>query len=585
MGAGNISKHSRGGGTLSTTGGVPGAAATKATANPRDQVDAPKSAAPSGAAAAAGTKPDAVVSYKKGDMLRVIVRLLKPGETLPQEVGRVMEGAPISGHDIPPPPQQQQETSKEETTFGWFVEDLERPGTWEPYTKESADRLEDAFLSMRDTCTVVMKKRSYIVDLQTMQQRPAASAGTANTYSAQQQRTREVKRAPVVTYTDPNTGELKTREAPPKMLDPFAEDEEDGNDQQPQNISEGDGDVVGGGDGTGEATVAAVARDGRLPHLIRTVIPHTASIYTMECTPDVQQLCPEARAVVEPTGGPLILSGGRDVQLLEWSIQTSTVVTRYELPRVSPKNSVLTANYSSTAKWIIAGLDDYTARLYAIGKPNEVYRLEGHNHKVYGAGALAGDSQVATASMDSRVKLWDIATGDCVRTVVPHNSYIFALRSHLTDPNIALTAGEDRRVCMHDFRQENSVVAAFTGHERTIWDLDWNPVNTTFAACGMDSTTRIFDPRVNNVALVTLRSHSRPVHSIKYTPQGRGLLSCSKDSFVSMTDTANWTVQWQTKAHPSTVFRVRCCASKSVIVTGGSDACVNVWSWGALAQL
>ncbi|CAJ1989726.1 WWE domain/WD domain G-beta repeat [Leishmania donovani] len=581
MGAGGVSPQSRGVALSLTTGGSSRAAATTARANPRRRASAPRAAGTSGAAAAAGTKPGAAISYMKGDTLRVIARLLKPGETLSQEVGRVMEGALITGHSIPPPPP---ETKKEGTVFGWFVEDLERPGTWEPYAKESADRLEDAFLNMRGTCTVVMKKRSYTVDLHTMQQLPAASAGAASTYPAQQQqRTREVKRVPVVTYTDPNTGEVKVQEALLKMVDPFMDEEEDNDNGQPQQIAEGAGDVIGAGaDG---AAVAAELEAGHLPHLIRTVVPHSSPIYTMECTPDVQQLCPEARAVVDPAGGALVLSSGRDRQLLEWSIETSTVITRYEVPGTTSKNSVLTANYSCTAKWMVAGLDDCTARLYAIGNPSEVYRLEGHTHKVYGAGVLVGDAQAATASMDCHVKLWDIATGVCVRSTVPHKSHIFALRPHPTDPNVALTAGEDCKVCLHDFRRGNSVAAVFTGPDRTIWDVDWNPANITFAACGMDCTTRIFDPRVSTTAVKMLRSHSRAVHSIKYTPQGRGVLSCSKDSFVSLADTTNWSVQWQAKAHTTTVFRVRYHAGKSVMVTAGSDSSVNVWSWGELTQL
>ncbi|KAK7194408.1 WWE domain/WD domain, G-beta repeat [Novymonas esmeraldas] len=593
MGAGGSSQHSRGGAAAATTTSATGGGGHRPSGNAGSAAARGRDGASraSTAAGAVGTMPGSNVSYKAGDTLRLIVRMLKPGEALSQEVGRVVEGHLIAGHGIPPPPS---ESSKEGTVFGWFVEDLERPGTWELYTAESASRLEDAFLNMRDTCTVVMKKHSYTVNLRTMQQLPAAGGGgggggaAANTHAAQQ-RTREVKRVPVITTTDPNTGEVKTKEAATTLVDPFADDEGDGDGGAPaQSIAEGPGDVIGATAGGGASAVGARGRadgNGHLPHLIRTVVPHTSPIYTMECSPEAEQLCAEARAVVEPAGGALVLSGGHDLQLLEWSLHTSTVVTRYALPGTTPKNSVLTANYSGTARWMVAGLDDCTARLYAIGNPTEVHRLEGHTHKVYGAGVLAGDVKAVTASMDCRVKLWDIETGACVHTVVPHKSHIFALRVHPTDPNFALTAGEDRTVSMHDFRQENSVAAVFTGHDRTIWDLDWNPMDVTFAACGMDCTARIFDPRVSTAATETLRNHSRAVHSIRFTPRGRGLLSCGKDFFVNLVDTANWGVQWQAKAHAATVFRVRYHAGKSLMVTGASDASVNVWSWPQLAQL
>ncbi|KPA86904.1 hypothetical protein ABB37_00941 [Leptomonas pyrrhocoris] len=541
-------------------------------------------------AAAAAVAADSPV--KRGAALRVIERHLKPGETLSGGVGGVVEGVNDSRGDaaggVPPPPP---EANAEGTLFGWFVEDLDRPGTWEPYNKESADRLEDAFLHLRDTCAVVMKKRTYTVSLTKMQQLSSVGGAVTAAISGAASRTREVKRVPVVQYADPVTGEMKVKEASLNMVDPFAEDEEE---QEGSGLDAGQAIAQGAGDTVGFAAAAASPVPlyegsapvwGRLPHLIRTVIPHTAPIYTMEMTSNLELLCPEARAVAEPAGGALVLSSGKDRQLLEWSLDTARVVTTYELPQITDKHSVLTATYSVTGKWMIAGLDDRTARLYAIGNPNEIHQLKGHTHKVYGAGILAGDLQAVTASMDCRVKVWDIPTGMCVHTFIPHKSHIFALRPHPVDANFALTAGEDRNVCLHDFRQGNSVVGIFTGHDRTVWDLDWNPVDGTFASCGMDSTVRIYDPRASTTAMTTLHSHTRAVHSLKYTPAGRGLLTCSKDFLVNLTGTNDWRVRWEAKAHATTVFRVRYHAEKEVMLTAASDSSVNVWSWKAVNQL
>ncbi|KPI84938.1 hypothetical protein ABL78_6005 [Leptomonas seymouri] len=541
------------------------------------------SAGTTAGAAAAPANP--VAEVKRGDSLRVIVRHLRPGDTLSSEVGHVIEGrnVPLGDTDagLPPPPP---ETSPDVTTFGWFVEDPNRPGTWEPYSKESADRLEDAFLHACSTCTVVMKKRTYTVSLIKMQQLPPAG-GTAAPSAAN--RSREVKRVPVVPYTDPVTGKTTIKEASRNLVDPFAEEEtEQGGGEPGKGIAQGTGDIIGSPSSSPLPMYEECAgASGGLPHLIRSVVPHVSPIYTMETTPSWERMSPEARAIAEPAGGALVLSSGKDRQLLEWSLDTARVVTKYELPDISDKYSVLTAKYSATAKWMIAGMDDRTARLFAIGNPSEVHRLEGHTHKVYGAGILAGDLQAVTAGMDCQVKLWDIASGMCVRTSLSHKSHIFALQPHPIDPNFALTAGEDRNVCLHDFRLEAPVVAIFTGHERTIWDTDWSPADGTFASCGLDKTIRIYDPRASTTAMEKLCSHTRAVHSITYTPRGRCLLSCSKDLFVHLSSTSGGRVHWQAKAHAATVFRVRYHTAKEVMLSASSDASVNVWSWKAVKQL
>lgn len=510
-----------------------------------------------------------------GSVLEVTEHRLDSGVTLPYGVGTVIERPDIDNSAPLPPATTRDSTAGQ--LYGWFVENLERPGTWDCYAKESADRLEDAFLHLKPTCNVVVKKYTYVVDMNRMQQMPS-SAATASPSTASQQRVRDVKRVPVTALVDPITGEVKLKEVQASTIDPFADS---GNDEAD--------DGRGGASPPRDAALQSAAvyvgtTKSGLPLLTHTLMPHKSPIYTMECTPTADKLSAEALAVAEPAGGALALTSGRDLRLLEWSIDSFKVVTSYQLTSVPQRHSVLTATYSPSAKLMIAGLDDRTARLFAIGKPEELLRLEGHTHKVYGAGVMAGEQHAATAGMDCRLKQWDIATGACLRTSIPHQSHIFVLRPHPLDCNFALTAGEDRQVCLHDFRQEKTVVGSFTGHTKTVWDIDWDVVHGQFASCGMDCSVRIFDPRVSTTEWKVFNRHARPVHCVKYTSSCRGFLSSSKDYYVNLCDVTSDATVWRAKGHATTVFRVRYHADKNIMLTAASDASVNVWKWDGGAQ-
>lgn len=462
------------------------------------------------------------------------------------------------GEFAPPPT----EESGDGVEYGWFVEDLERPGQWESYNKESSERLEQAFLTRKTTCQVVLRKYMFTVNLQDMQQMPNTSSGAP--VGSQVQRVRMVKRARVETYTDPQTGETKRREARKEVVDPFAEGEADA------------AGIVDAVHAPGRAGPPS-ASDSTFPQLICVCKPHQQAIYTLELTPPEAVQSHAAKA--DGRGGVLALTAGRDGRVLEWNVDSGALVTEYKINSPTPKTSVLNAVYSPKGSFVIAGCDDKLARVYTVGKSAPLHTLEGHTHKVYGVGILAGEQKAATAGMDSCIRLWDLETGSCERVEVAQSSNIFNLKVSQNDPNLGLTVGDDTLVCVHDFRQPHSVVLRLVGHTRTLWDCALRPDDTQFATCGMDNTVRLWDPRSSTDALAVLNHHTRPVHSVRYMPQGRGVLSSSKDLSFVLCNTTTMEPVWQATAHQSSVFRVAYHADRDLLVSSAADAMVHEWRW------
>eukprot|EP01052_Picozoa_sp_SAG31_P003124 SAG31_NODE_117_length_24022_cov_6.878067_8_plen_135_part_00 len=50
--------------------------------------------------------------------------------------------------------------------------------------------------------------------------------------------------------------------------------------------------------------------------------------------------------------------------------------------------------------------------------------LEGHNSRVYSVAFDASGGTLASGSGDHTVKLWDVASGECLRTLEGHNNYV-----------------------------------------------------------------------------------------------------------------------------------------------------------------
>ncbi|EPY30614.1 hypothetical protein AGDE_09355 [Angomonas deanei] len=452
----------------------------------------------------------------------------------------------------------------DDNSIGWFVEDVVRPDQYEPYNEESSTRLESAYLQKATQCMVVLKKHTYTVNLLTMQQlAPEGSGG----------RPRAVRRC---NFEVVNGARVMARQG---IVDPFNEEQEEEEKIQKANldltkVTQEYHSAANVPNGEVQQRIDAKQFDQYYPCLCATTIPHTTPIYTMSvvAVDDSQSGSPQY----------LALTGGKDKRLTEWDLQTHKVVTDYDIGSTAKTLSVLITSYSHNAQYVVVGMDDKMARVYRRGSPKVVLTLAGHLHKVYGADFSASDTRIVTAAMDNRVCLWDIATGQLVKQEMSHSSHIFAIHMSRYQDHLGVSVGDDKLVCVHDFREASSVVQRLKGHTKTIWNVDINEVGgtpTQYVTCGMDNTVRLWDCRKTEGELAVITQHTKSVHGAYFTAGGKGILSSSKDQTVLLSNATDGSPEWQLKAHTASVFRGLYLPASTSLVTCAGDATVNIWRW------
>lgn len=490
-------------------------------------------------------------------------------ETELKGVGTVVGPEEVNDGEQPPQPEAPDLALGQQ--FAWFAEDLSRPGHWNAYNEESSIRLEQAFLLHQPTCTVAVKKFLYQVDMHSMEQLPS----TGSSAGGQAQRKCQVRRALAEAVKDPSTGEMQWKIMPARVSDPF----EDSTETEESTVMTKDCETAADIIIKEGVTASGLSVSRGYPQLIHAVQPQVTPIYALALTPSEAELAPDAKA--NGRSGVLAVTGGKGgSSLVEWNVDTGCVVARYQVQALRPV-SILSAAYSPTGSYILVGVDDHAARLFRVGEVEPVKVLKGHEHKVYGVAFLSTETQILTGSMDCYVKLWDLQSGNCVRSERAHTSHVFSVAASRRSPYLATSVGDDAIVCVHDFRLPNSVVMRLCGHTQTLWDCAIRDDDTQLASCGMDSTVRLWDPRRPLEVVHTITHHTNPVHSVHYTPAGRGILSCGKDSAVMLSDTSDGKMVWRAKAHNGSVFRVVYHADRQMLFTCGVKGDVNEWAWPA----
>lgn len=217
-----------------------------------------------------------------------------------------------------------------------------------------------------------------------------------------------------------------------------------------------------------------------------------------------------------------------------------------------PRGGTLLASCSS----------DLTIKLW---DPSEEYKnirtLPGHDHSVSAvrfipsgaAGAPTSGNLLVSASRDKSLRIWDVTTGYCVKTLRSHVDWVRDVAPSF-DGRWLLSAGNDQTARLWD-ASSGDVKATFLGHEHVIECCIFAPAaaygylatlaglkkppsassSGEFLATGSrDKSIKIWDSR--GTLIKTLIGHDNWVRGLLFHPGGKYLLSVADDKTIRCWD-------------------------------------------------
>jgi WD40 repeat protein len=228
--------------------------------------------------------------------------------------------------------------------------------------------------------------------------------------------------------------------------------------------------------------------------------------------------------------------------------------------------------YSPDGSLIAVGHSNGVALIRANG--DFVASLIGHNRDVLTLRFSRDGSLLATAGVDTVVRLWDVATRSLVGTFRGHNDFISAV---VFSPDGALlaTAGRDRTVRLWDVATRTQL-AVLNGHTDWITSLSVNRDGTLLASGCHDTTIRLWNVASRSEVAV-LRGHTNGVTSVSFSPDGRTLASGSADVTVRLWDVASGAELATMNGHEVYVTSVSFSPDGRTLASGAWDFTVRLW--------
>ncbi|XP_031735356.1 autophagy-related protein 16-1 isoform X4 [Anarrhichthys ocellatus] len=276
----------------------------------------------------------------------------------------------------------------------------------------------------------------------------------------------------------------------------------------------------------------------------------------------------EVNAVRFSPGSRLLATGGMDRKVKLWEVVAG---------RCEPKGALTGSNagitsieFDSAGSYLLAASNDFASRIWTVDDYRLRHTLTGHSGKVLSARFLLDNARIVSGSYDRTLKLWDLRSKVCMKTVFAGSS----CNDIVCTEQCVMSGHFDKKVRFWDIRAESivqelelfgRVTSLDLNHDRTelltcsrddlvkIMDLRTNAVRQTFSAqgfkCGADWTRVTFSPDGSYVAGGSAdgalyiwnvltgkvdrtldRNHNSAINSVSWSPSGVFVASVEKGS-------------------------------------------------------
>lgn len=220
-------------------------------------------------------------------------------------------------------------------------------------------------------------------------------------------------------------------------------------------------------------------------------------------------------------------------------------------------------------------------RIIAIAAPDNTIQLQnntdfllltGHTAPITQVQISPDDSLLISASADKTIRLWNISTGELIRTIAGHNERVTAL-SFSPDRESFASASTDRTIKIWSI--EGDLRTILQGHTNEVTTIAYSSTGR-LASGSADNTVRLWD--LDRKTSTILGKHNGIVSALAFSPDGKTLASASRDSTIQLWSVEDAKLRRTLTGHSSSVNTLSFNQTGSVLASGSDDTSIRLWN-------
>ncbi|MEH1966025.1 WD40 repeat domain-containing protein [Nostoc sp.] len=230
--------------------------------------------------------------------------------------------------------------------------------------------------------------------------------------------------------------------------------------------------------------------------------------------------------------------------------------------------------YSPNGQQLASASTDKTIKIWDASSGQLLKTLTGHSNRVINVAYSPNGQQLASASTDKTIKIWDASSGKLLKTLIGHSDEVNSV-AYSPNGQQLVSASADKTIKIWNV-SSGKLLKTLTGHNKEVNSVTYSPNGQQLASASGDKTIKIWDVSSGKL-LKTLTGHGSAVRSIAYSPNGQQLASASDDKTIKIWDASSGKLLKTLTGHSGEVYSVAYSPNGQQLASASFDSTIKIW--------
>lgn len=297
-----------------------------------------------------------------------------------------------------------------------------------------------------------------------------------------------------------------------------------------------------------DRTIKIWQLDGKL---IQTISGHGEPVKAVSFSPD----------------GKLIASASSDKTIRIWQLKSHP----------SAVNHVQDVKFSADSKFFISGGWDGKLTIWRREQnlnASQLITFKAHPEMINAVSISPDGKNLATASVDKTIKIWNWQTQKLVQTLTGHQDRITSIS--FSPDNQTIASGSADKIIKIWRLSDRKILKNITEFQDEVTSINISPDGQLLAAGSADNQVSIW--QISDGKLVkNLPGHGLAIAAVQFSPDGKMLASASWDNTIKLWQLPDGKLMQTLTGHTDGVTSLSFTADSQILASGSADNRIKLW--------
>jgi WD40 repeat protein len=184
---------------------------------------------------------------------------------------------------------------------------------------------------------------------------------------------------------------------------------------------------------------------------------------------------------------------------------------------------------------------------------------------------------VATAGLDTSIRLWNPVDGSLVRTFDQDIAYCAALAFSPDGQSLAVGCGEPFTAFVLNVA-DGKHRYSLPGHKQVVTSVAWSPDGSLLVTGCQDASTRFWNATSGELIRSTSASPTATIAAVAFSADGQTIAAASHDGSVEVRNAASGAPELTILSHQAGILSMATSHHGRRLATSGHDQTIRVWN-------